>query len=329
MQFSRFEESQTRLILDLLRLLDWPTDPEAVIQRMAQLQRGLEPEDEFALILSWLGKCRLVHKLNQEQLPLASVNQYRVPDLLAAFDYQGKVVPVLIEVKTTAPPADPLAPGNLSLKPGYLEYATLLGLPMLIAWKDRSLWTLFEMRHAELAETNYHITFLHAMEESLLSVLAGDFSYRLAPATALRLSIRKLSPRDPETGGFVGEIHDTHFINPLGERVPDIPHLGSLFMFWENEAVVTEDGEDVIEDFVVAENSMNEFASRTLTKIVHAFAGIKKTDVNWRAITHDADHLAHQPGMLRTLVEAGAEHGIFTDVFRFKPQHMPPFLTED
>src|SRR5262249_2555247 len=148
MPFQRHTESQLRHLVRLLQLVDDP-DPDAIARRLEQLRRGLAPEDEFALVLSWLGKCRLVHKLGQEQLPLVSIHDYRVPDFVALFEHDGKTIPTLIEVKKTDPP-DPLSfePGWLSLKPGLLRYAEALGLPMLIAWKHRTFWTLFEMRHA-------------------------------------------------------------------------------------------------------------------------------------------------------------------------------------
>jgi hypothetical protein len=161
------------------------------------------------------------------------------------------------------------------IKPAHFNYAELLGLPLLIAWKNRSFWTLFEARHATLAKTNYHIDFQRASEENLLGVLAGDFSYRLAPGTTLNMSIRKVTAPDPETGSFEGQFHNIHFTNPAGERIPDIRHLGSLFMFWENDAEQFEEGDDIVQRFVVPDSGRNEFASRTLGSIVYRLGQIK------------------------------------------------------
>ncbi len=291
MPLPRSTESLVRQLFDLLSLGD--LTQEDLIARLQQLQRGLEPENEFALILSWLGKCRLVHKLGQEQLPLNSIDTYRVPDFLAAFEHEGKVIPVLIEVKTTEP-SDPatLDLGTLSLKGKYLPYAELLRLPMLVAWKHRGFWTLFEMRHAQLATVNYKIDFGTAMKQNLLGVLAGDFSYRLAPGTRIRMRIRKLTHRDSETGDFEGEVINVEVVNPVGDPIPDIPHLSSLFLFWDNEVELVDEGDDVVQSFVVSDVGTAEFASRTLSQIVRAFAGLTHTQVNWHSITHDAEHLA-------------------------------------
>ena len=162
---------------------------------------------------------------------MSSSDAYRVPDLLAVFEYEGKLTPALFEVKTTEP-SDPatLELGRLTLNRKYLAYAEMLGLPMLVAWRHRGLWTLFEMRHAQLATVNYKIDFGTALKENLLSILAGDFSYHLAPGTRIKMRIRKLTQPDPQTGGFEGEVLDVHFANPAGERVPG--HSASLVLVY-------------------------------------------------------------------------------------------------
>jgi len=85
MQFPRELESILRDALEALEL-DAAADATAVVQRLRHLRRVLAPELEFCVILSWLGKCSLVHRLHQEQLPLGSTDEYRVPDLVAVFE---------------------------------------------------------------------------------------------------------------------------------------------------------------------------------------------------------------------------------------------------
>jgi len=327
MTLPREAESVLRQILELLPIIKG-AEVDAALSRLEQLQRGLEPENEFAMVLAWLGKCQLVHKLGQEQLPLNSTDTYRVPDLFVVFDYNGLLVPALVEVKKTTP-ADisQMMTESLSLKPHYLRYAELLGLPMLVAWKNHDFWTLFEMKHAQLADVNYKIEFGHAFKENLLGVLAGDFSYRLAPRTRLRLRFTKLSEINTHTGGFEARIDDPHFVNPQGQRIPDIPHLSSLFMFWDNDAEQVDEGDAVIQDFVVPDVTTAEFASRTLPNIVNAFSSLRSQKaVQWRSLIHDAKHFAHNSGQLRELVDAGEEWDVITDVINFRPQTWPAFL---
>lgn len=326
MQFPRELESTLRDVLEELEL-GVPADATAVVARLRHLRRVLAPELEFSVILSWLGKCSLVHRLHQEQLPLSSTNEYRVPDLFAVFEQPAGPLPVLIEVKTSEP-SDQMTTeeGRLELRPHYLRYANVMGIPLLVAWRHRQIWSLFDFRCAELAVTNYHIGFFKAMEENLLGVLAGDFSYRPAAGTTLRLPIRKLTERDPQTGGFHGEFHDVHFLSPSAERLPEIPHLEYLFRTWPNESVTTESDSDVVQDFVIPEVEYLEFASRTLPRLIQSLGRVRAADVNWRSIIHDAAHLAHDAGRLRTLVETCLEHGVVSEVVNQRPRNIPDFL---
>ena len=75
---------------------------------------------------------------------------------------------------------------TLSLKPDALDklknYAGLLKLPLLIAWKFHSIWTLFEVKHLKKAIKNFNISLELATKENLLGVLAGDVMYKIVDA---------------------------------------------------------------------------------------------------------------------------------------------------
>jgi len=322
----RYVESLIRMLIGL-RPHVGTTDSKALAKRFARLWSALEPEDEFAMILAWLGKCRLVHKLSQEQLPIDSTQAYRVPDLLAIFDYQSKTLPVLIEVKTSRPPASPLSKDSVlsGLKPGYLRYAGAVGLPMLVAWRHLGFWTLFDMRRATLAKVNYKIDFSTAMRENLLGVLAGDFSYRLIPGTAIRMRVEKLSEADA-TGGFEGRITDVYFINADGERLPEIPHLSSLFLLLDNDVELVDEGDAVVQTFVLRDTKLSEFASRTLPQILQAFADMSNERLDWRQVIHDIGHWAHSKGEFRAAMGTAARLGVVTNLCNFRPKHLPEFF---
>lgn len=117
-----------RLIQEVLAELGWEADPKRIADDVRRLDFGLPTEDEFTAICIWLGKARLVHKLDQHQAPLTSRDAYQVPDLLAQFENTG---PLLIEVKSKTKQ-------TLSFTPEYLErlnaYATLVNMPLLIAF---------------------------------------------------------------------------------------------------------------------------------------------------------------------------------------------------
>lgn len=65
------------------------------------------------------------------------------------------------------------------------------------------------------------------------------------------------------------------FLNGDGTRVPDIPHLASLFIFWENEVEQLDEDDAIIQRLVIPDTELGEFASWTLGKLVHAFATLK------------------------------------------------------
>lgn len=164
-------------------------DPEALAAKLESLERGLPAEKEFIALASWLGKCKLIHKFgDEEHYPLVSQGSYQVPDLLAVFEHEGRLVPTLVEVKAISKP-------KLSWTPDYLDrlrrYAELLNLPLLIAWKHRirdmnlSFWTLFDANAFRKPHKNYQIEFVDAMNEDLLGVLAGDFGVEIRAGVGL------------------------------------------------------------------------------------------------------------------------------------------------
>ena len=152
-----------RLIQEVLAELGRDADPKVIADRVKRLDLGLPVEEEFIAVCSWLGKTRLIHKLDQHQAPSHSRDDYQVPDLLA--QYQD-TKPVLIEVKAKKA-------HTLSFRPDYLarlqSYADLLNIPLLIAWKYHGIWTLFEAQHLIKARKNFNIRFDHALRENLLA----------------------------------------------------------------------------------------------------------------------------------------------------------------
>jgi Holliday junction resolvase len=152
---------------------------EDLQKKMESLLRGLPAEDEFIMLVNWLGKCKLIHKLEQEQFPKTSLDIYQVPDFFAVFEFHGRDIPVLIEVKKTKK-------DKIKWSAKYVDkikrYAALLNLPLLIAWKfspensnDFDYWTLFDIHAFTKPVTGYKITMPIASRESLLGFLAGDF----------------------------------------------------------------------------------------------------------------------------------------------------------
>ncbi|HDY8132469.1 TPA: hypothetical protein RQL08_004284 [Vibrio vulnificus] len=137
-----------RLIHESLEELGWSADASELANRVLRLNVGLPLEDEFSVLCGWLGKCTLIHKLDQQQYPSQSKSDYQVPDLMAVFDVNGRSTSVLIEVKSSHK-------NVLSFTPDYIQklknYSSLMSLPVLVAWKNKfGIWFLLKLSRKQL-----------------------------------------------------------------------------------------------------------------------------------------------------------------------------------
>lgn len=216
------------LIQQALQELGRDASPQTIAEKVKRLEIGLPAEDELAVLLRWLGRCQLVHKLDQSVPPANDV--YRIPDLLAVFEYRGRPVPVLIEVKACED-------NTISWRPDYYSamrnYAGTLNLPLLIAWRHLTFWVLFDVRHFTKASTNFNIQFSDAMKQTLMSVLAGDFSYSFAVGSGMHINMRKLADTED---GFEAIIEECYLTNGAGERLTEAPGVLPLFLCVDQSA---------------------------------------------------------------------------------------------
>lgn len=133
---TRVAEQRFRALFEAAEQLgiNGPFTNEELGKKFESLERGLPTEDEFAVLVTWLGRCRLIHKLEQIQYPESSRESYQVPDFLAIFEHEDKLIPVLIEVKKTK---DAVIKWSAKYYTKLRYYADSLNLPLLIAWKYR------------------------------------------------------------------------------------------------------------------------------------------------------------------------------------------------
>ena len=61
----KHEDVRARLIYDVMAELGLAGKAATVAEKIKRLELGLPVEDECILLLSWLGKCKLIHKLDQ------------------------------------------------------------------------------------------------------------------------------------------------------------------------------------------------------------------------------------------------------------------------
>lgn len=316
------------LLHEALSRLGWAHDPERLAQQLAQLNRGLPREDEFAVVCTWLGQCKLVHKLDQNQAPASSAEVFQVPDLLAVFQHGDRKIPVLIEVKASQA-------RTLSFRPDYrdrlLAYAETLGLPMLIAWKHHSIWSLFEIGHMTRADKNYNIALGTALSESLLSALAGDFSYTLPRGTGLHLRMRKeelLSTT--QSGAEISEewrmvLDDVYYTDRLLNQRRDLSTDVQALFFVNNLEEAQEHTPDNVHWHFTVEDDENKFAHMALAGLLNWYLGSGES-LNWREVVGRGTPVPGVNNFYET-VKRALDEGVVKYIFHLQPQTLPPFLS--
>ena len=137
--------------------------------------------------------------------------------------------------------------------------ANMLKLPLLVAWRFGNIWTLLDVRLLEPSPIRYKIEFDEAIKHTLMTELAGDFSFR--PGCGMHLKIRKLA--ETETG-FHGRIDEAYWMNAAGQRFTKAPGVFPLFLCLEQESIVTQESDYVTQSFVIPDAHLAEFAHRAL-----------------------------------------------------------------
>lgn len=316
-----------RLIQDVLAELGWSADALAVAESVRRLDIGLPVEDEFSVVCAWLGRCKLLHKLDQQQLPVASRQEFQVPDLLAKFSTQTSKLPVLIEVKSNRKKL-------LSFKPDYMQrlqnYADLVGMPLLIAWKFHSLWMLFEARHMKVADKNFNITMEAAMQENLLGALVGDVAYKIGAGAGIHLRFRKdkLIEKDETEDGCTEQwmmtIDDVAFSDYEGNRRNDLDgDVQSLFCTWDLEEQEEHNDSHIHLHFVAGNEGM-QFAHTALVQLLN-WESPHNDGPHWRGLLRKEQVTANVVNFSAALKSASRQKVVLC-VIHAQPCTMPMFL---
>lgn len=259
------------MIHDALLRLGLASDGRAIADQVLLLEKGLAAEDEASLLFCWLGRCKLIHKLDQLVAPPASRNTFLVPDLLAVFEYKGKEIPVLIEVKTCSRQ-------SLSWRPDYLNrlrhYSKLIGLPLLVAckWKNSPMrWTLTEVCCFQKALNNYKLTNKEAVLSNLMFDLAGNFALVFREGITWHTRMKRLTPPKPIadkrnsysiTAQFAG---NDFYTDASGTRLEADNVLWTFFM--GQPQPFTEEGATINLRFVNPKNTF-ESADKVFERII-------------------------------------------------------------
>ena len=320
-------DDAARLIHEVLTQLGWDAEPDEVARRVRRLDYGLPAEDEFSVVCAWLGHCELVHKLDQQQAPIASKALFQVPDLLAKFHHAPSV---LIEVKVSNDQ-------TLSFKPDYhrklVAYAEMVGMPLLIAWKFNSMWTLFDIGHAKLARKNFNIRHDEAMRQNLMGLLARDVAYVAAVGAGIHLKIAKeelIQTREDEEGvteTWQMRLTEMNFSVGGGEVRELHRETKQLFTTLALESHEDHSPTYIVQSFVVDAPNQGQFAHRALVSLLE-WEHSRDSRPQWRAKLGAAD-ISRTIGDFQTALDRALEEGVVTHIFHQVPAIQPDFLTSE
>lgn len=316
-----------RLIQDVLAELGYDVDAVVVAEQVRRLDIGLPVEDEFSVICAWLGKCQLLHKLEQHQVPLASKDEFQVPDLLAKFSTQTTKSPLLIEVKSKK---DKL----LSFKPEYMRrlqnYADLVGMPLLVAWKFHSLWMLFEAKQMKKADKNFNISLETAMRENLLGALVGDVGYKIGAGAGVHLRFCKdklvetEEIEDCHTEQWMMTIDDVSFTDCEGARRTDIDsEVQSLFTAWDLEEKEEHTDSHIHLHFVAGDEGI-QFAHTALVHLL-SWESPHGNVPHWRGLLRREQVTANVASFSAAL-DTAFQQKVVSHIFHVQPHAVPDFL---
>lgn len=303
--------------------VDWDfSDPASFIKRVQSIEYGLSAETEFAAILSWLGRCTLVHRLDQDWYSAQSDSAWCIPDLLAVFEHEGVRLPVLIEVKTRKRE-------RLSLQTAELvsmrRYAEVLSLPLLFAWKPRRLgfWLLVDPAHFVEQGGKSILTLEPAMKNNLLSAVAGDFIVVPKAGAGLFFEAKVIKQTHSTKSGWKGiaQIAKAEFRDATGAPAKNIPVAILALMFSRMELVDEVIRDQLRKSFVTQEQSVH---AQEILRTCVAFRAKAAKPIKWRHVAKDL----HAYLSRESLHDEVQKHvGTFVQYQFFQhPQVWPPFL---
>lgn len=314
-----------RLIQEVLAELGRDADPRQIAQQVRRLDLGLPAEDEFVAVCSWLGKTRLIHKLDQHQAPSQSRADYQVPDLLAMYENS---VPVLIEVKSKKAP-------TLSFRPDYLarlqNYAEVMQVPLLIAWKYHGIWTLFEARHLTKAKKNFNIRFDAAIKENLLGILAGDVAYKIAPGAGVHLRFKKekLLKSEATEEGLIEQwqmrVDKVGFTSSGGTPADALDNdVTTLFTTWDLSEHQVHSESHVEMQFVAGEDDGMVFGHMALVHLLN-WPLQDGGQINWRHAIRRGSVVSNMTNLTQALQRA-LEQKVVRIIINQQPISWPEFV---
>lgn len=297
-------------------------EPAAFVERLKGIHRGFNAEHEFAAIASWLGRCKLVAHPDEVYV---TDGDFRVPDFIVVSQVEGHEIPFLVEVKTTD--ADELIWSKKYLS-SLRRFASLLGMPLLVAWKRYGLWTLCDSAEFAIAQTAFHLTFDSALKNNLMTALFGNVFVIVKEGFRFELTYELLDAVDvtqdllPE-GQYHARVVDAALYTYKG-RVPSelTSDLFPIFLTKESEPRTERDGRFLHHIFPVDPEGMFNLSDLLFTNLT--WYRDDRIQVDW--ITEIRKGLPNKATDLHEILRRALDVGAVQYVFQQQPATIPEFL---
>lgn len=303
--------------------VDWNfNDPDSFIKRVQSIEYGLSAETEFAAIVSWLGQCSLVHKLEQDYFTSLPGSEWSIPDLFCVFEHAGEQCPVLVEVKTRKQQRLVMRTSELD---SMRRYSDLHSLPILIAWKPRRLgfWLLVDPVHFVKKEGKSILELEPAMKNNLLSTVAGDFLVvpKCGAGLFIEAIIIKKTPTSDSSFEVLAQIQKAEFRDASGQITNNISGAITSLLFSSMEVVDTFTDQSICQSFVTRGEPVH--AQQVLRASV-AYSQLSNKPIKWRHVAKDLNSYLSREKLHD---EIQKHFGSFVQYQLFQhPQVWPTFL---
>ena len=171
----RSDDSQN-LEKKVMQFLPSLENRKEILEQVRSQEKGIPFEYQFGAICWWLGKCKHFQFIDtQPEFPyLSKIENVKYPDVFAILNYNYQDFPCFIQIKSNNAKRLKMSPKYVS---GLKKYPLLKGYPLLIAWKFREFWCLFDIDTFISERGGINVTFEDAGKANLMSVLCGDFVF--------------------------------------------------------------------------------------------------------------------------------------------------------
>lgn len=309
-------------IAQLFHQLHNTTSPETLSKEAERILGATAPEDEFMAIATWSGRCALIHKLAPDKYPPGADKKYKIPDLFAVFEYEGRSVPVLVEVKSTYTPVRPGPLKVAKLSPSYRQllqsYGRLLGLPVLVAQQIRpgGIWFLVDL---ETIGTEGKPTI--NPRHDLSGLLLGTFHLVFRSGTKFIFRIER--QRIINEKEFTGVIREAHFETADGTKITKT-HSPMMLLFGLGDPIERQEDDGKMLTLIYEIPGEMAFINyQALRAAISLDKQLDKEQFPWAAMLRSGKF----PISYSSVASAHEDVQFFNYAISTRPQQVPRFLT--